>query len=83
MPAVSGGALTVDKKTGGDDEDDGHLDIHMPSPSYYPALSALGITILGAGLIYIPWGFIAVGIGGAMMLWGLFGWSLEPVTKEH
>ena len=55
----------------------------MPSPSYYPALSSLGMVILGAGLIYLPWGFIAVGIGAVVTIWGLFGWSLEPVTKEH
>jgi cytochrome c oxidase subunit 1 len=57
--------------------------IHMPSPSYYPALASLGIAITGGGLVYLPWGFIAIGIGTAVMLWGLFGWSLEPVTKEH
>ena len=84
MPAVTGAALTVDKATGGEGEgDDEHLDIHMPSPSYYPALSSLGMVILGAGLIYLPWGFIAVGIGAVVTIWGLFGWSLEPVTKEH
>ena len=55
----------------------------MPSPSYYPALASLGIAITGGGLVYLPWGFIAIGVGTVVMLWGLFGWSLEPVTKEH
>ncbi len=82
MPALAGGAVTVDKATGGGDEGE-HLDIHMPSPSYYPVLSSLGLVILGAGLIYLPWGFIAVGVGTAVTMWGLFGWSLEPITKEH
>jgi cytochrome c oxidase subunit 1 len=83
VPAIAGGALTVEKDTGGGDDGHGGEDIHMPSPSYYPALSAFGIFVIGAGLIYLPWGFIPVGIGVALAMWGLFGWSLEPVTKEH
>ena len=83
MPEVTGGTLTVDKETGDEDhDDDGHGDIHMPSPSYYPFVSALGIAILGYGLIYIPWGYIAVAVGGMVMVWGFFGWSLEPVTRD-
>jgi cytochrome c oxidase subunit 1 len=82
MPAVSGGAVAVDETaTGGDD--DGHHDIHMPSPSFYPALSSLGIVIIGFGVVYLPWGLIVAGIGAVVTMWGLFGWSLEPVTKEH
>ncbi|MBT8213420.1 MAG: cbb3-type cytochrome c oxidase subunit I, partial [Acidimicrobiia bacterium] len=81
MPPVSGGALAVDEKaTGGDD--DHHGEIHMPSPSYYPALTAVGMTTATFGLTYTPWGWIAVGIGGVITLLGLFGWAVEPVTKE-
>ena len=77
MPAVSGAEAAVD--TGGGAE---RGSIHMPSPSYYPALSAFGLIITGAGLVYIPWGFIAVGLGSLITVWGLFGWSLQPVAKE-
>jgi cytochrome c oxidase subunit 1 len=56
--------------------------IHMPSPSYYPALASLGLVILGYGLVYLSWGWIAVAVGALTALWGFFGWSLEPVTKE-
>ncbi len=68
-----------------DDEtaDDHHEEIHLPSPSYYPALSSLGIVILGYGLVYLSWGWIAVAMGGMVMLWGLFGWSLEPPTRDE
>ena len=90
MPAITGGTLTVDEggADGGDtvddhDGDDGHGDIHMPSPSYFPALTAFGLVVMGYGLIYLSWGWAAV-VGGVMItMWGLFGWSLEPVTKEE
>ena len=78
---VKGGALAVDRETGGDD--DGEPDIHMPTASFYPALSSFGIVVAGFGMVYLPWGWISVGVGLAITLWGLFGWSLEPVTKEH
>ena len=81
MPAVSGGAMAVEAETGGDDHDD-HGDIHMPDPSYYPALTSVGLAVLGAGMVYLPVGWIVVGIGAVISLWGLFGWSLEPVTRE-
>ncbi len=81
MPAVSGGTLL---ETGGPgDEDEHHEEIHMPSPSFYPALSSLGLVITGYGLIYLSWGWAAIAVGGMITLWGLFGWSLEPITREH
>ena len=83
MPAVTGAALVVEAETGGDDHGDDPDAIHMPSPSYYPALSALGLAILGGGMVYLPIGWIFVGVGGLVMLLGFFGWSLEPVTREH
>jgi cytochrome c oxidase subunit I len=61
-------------------------DIHLPSPSYYPALAALGMLTVVVGLVYVPWGLVAVGGGLIVTLWGLFGWSLEPLTRgegEH
>jgi cytochrome c oxidase subunit 1 len=49
--------------------------IHMPNNSYWPIVSALGITLLQAGIIF---GF-AVGVPGLIiMLIGLFAWSFEP-----
>jgi cytochrome c oxidase subunit 1 len=83
MEPVSGAAITVDKETGGGDEGGIPEGIHMPSPSFYPALSSLGIVTTGYGFIYLPWGWLVVGVGMVITLWGLFGWSLEPVTKEH
>ena len=83
MPAVSGGAIAVDETATGGDGDDHHEDMHMPSPSYYPALASLGLVVTGFGVVYLPWGLIAAGVGVAISMWGFFGWSLEPVTREH
>jgi len=32
--------------------------------------------------VYYPVGLIAVGVGVLIALWGLFGWSLEPITRS-
>ncbi|MEA2002911.1 MAG: cytochrome c oxidase subunit I [Actinomycetota bacterium] len=82
MDEVTGGALTVDKETGGDDHGGEHDDFHMPSPSYYPFVSAFGLVTMGYGFVYLPVGWVVVAFGGLITMWGLFGWSLEPVTKE-
>lgn len=58
------------------DDDHGH-GIHLPDMSYYPFILALGITIVGAGLMTI---IPVVIIGVVVLLWGLIGWSMEPVN---
>ncbi len=58
--------------------------IHMPSPSFYPIVSAIGIAILGAGLVFIssgPIGIAILAVGAVIALWGLVGWAAEPVTR--
>jgi cytochrome c oxidase subunit 1 len=58
--------------------------IHMPSPSYYPIVSAAGIAVIGAGLVFIssgPIGFAVLTVGAITALWGLVGWAAEPVTR--
>jgi cytochrome c oxidase subunit 1 len=57
-------------------------EMHMPSPSYFPFVSAFGIGVIGYGLVYYPLGLIAVAAGVLITLWGLFGWSLEPITRS-
>jgi cytochrome c oxidase subunit I len=53
--------------------------IHLPNPSFWPLVTALGITAMMAGLMLIhhlgPWGIIA---GGAILLFGVFNWAFEP-----
>ncbi|MEX1207651.1 MAG: cytochrome c oxidase subunit I [Acidimicrobiia bacterium] len=57
-------------------------DIHMPSPSYYPALSGFGMFIALIGFVYLPVGLVAVAAGLMVTMWGLFGWAMEPLTRE-
>jgi len=54
--------------------------IHMPSPSYYPVIAALGLPILGYGILYSP---ILVVDGALITLAGLFGWALEPSAEPE
>ncbi len=66
----------------GHSQDHGH-GIHLPSPSYFPALSAIGLPVMAYGVIYadyvVTWPLI---IGGALiLLLGLFGWVLEPSAE--
>jgi cytochrome c oxidase subunit 1 len=63
----------------GDGHGDGH-GIHMPSPSYFPALASIGFPLLGFGAIYHwIWG----AIGAVIILAGVFGWASEPLAEEE
>ncbi|MBF16282.1 MAG: cytochrome c oxidase subunit I [SAR202 cluster bacterium] len=55
-------------------------EIHLPDMSYYPFILGVGIAILGAGFlsnIYI------IAISVPIMIWGMLGWSMEPVNDPH
>jgi cytochrome c oxidase subunit I len=54
--------------------------IHMPSPSYFPALAACGLPLMGYGVIFNP--LLIVG-GGLVSLLAFFGWVLEPGAAEE
>jgi hypothetical protein len=56
---------------------DGH-GIHMPSPSYMPALTAVGFPFVGFGAIY-GWWWGAIGV--LFLLAGVFGWGSEPLSE--
>jgi cytochrome c oxidase subunit 1 len=60
--------------------------IHMPSPSYWPIITAFGTLVLAAGfLIEFPWPYIKYPvpfIGGIIAFIGVVGWSLEPAAPE-
>ena len=61
-------------------EGDGH-GIHLPSPSYFPMVAALGMPIMGYALIFksLPTALIGV----VVLLAGFYGWILEPSADEH
>jgi cytochrome c oxidase subunit I len=68
---------------GHDEVEHGHS-IHLPSPSYFPVLAAIGFPIMGYGVIYndfsASWPLI---VGGAILsLLSFFGWVLEPSLEE-
>jgi cytochrome c oxidase subunit 1 len=54
--------------------------IHMPSPSYWPLVLALGLPIVGFGIIYNH--IIAI-VGAAWIVFAAFGWALEPATADE
>ncbi|HEY6567126.1 MAG TPA: cytochrome c oxidase subunit I [Actinomycetota bacterium] len=59
--------------------DEGHDDaghgIHLPSPSYWPLVSAIGLPTIGYGILYSWW---LVGAGALIVLIGFYGWAMEP-----
>jgi len=80
-PVVAGGGH--DDLVPGDEQAGGHGSghgIHMPSPSYFPLVSALGLPILSYGILYSP---ILVIDGVLLLLAGLFGWALEPSAEPE
>jgi cytochrome c oxidase subunit 1 len=53
--------------------------IHLPSPSYWPFVAALGLPTMAYGVIYSWW---VVGLGVVITLVGFYGWALEPSVAE-
>jgi cytochrome c oxidase subunit I len=48
---------------------------HLPSPSYWPLVLALGLPFIGWGLLYSYW---LCAFGGLLVVVAIYGWSLEP-----
>ena len=58
-------------------EHDHHGAIHMPDPSYWPLIAAIGIFIAGFGILFT---MALVPVGLFIVLVSVYGWSLEPVN---
>jgi cytochrome c oxidase subunit 1 len=64
--------------------EEGH--IHLPNPSYYPLLVALGLFLVPFGIVlnnpHIQLGFFGIpivsAIGFFLMVTSIYGWSFEP-----
>ena len=54
---------------------DDHHGIHLPSPSYYPLILALGIPVIGYGAVFHNF---VLGAGILIVLFGMYAWGLEP-----
>jgi cytochrome c oxidase subunit 1 len=53
--------------------------IHLPSPSFWPLLTSVGLPIMAYGVIYNWW---LLGAGAVVLLFGVYGWALEPSVAE-
>jgi cytochrome c oxidase subunit 1 len=54
--------------------------IHLPGPSYFPIVAALGIPATAYGVVYNQ--PIVIALGLLLTTCGLFGWVLEPAEEE-
>ena len=56
--------------------------IHLPQPSYWPMVSAIGLFISAYGVVFndliVPWGLATIGLVIGFI--GVYAWSLEPVN---
>ncbi|HEX3394028.1 MAG TPA: cytochrome c oxidase subunit I [Acidimicrobiales bacterium] len=77
--ARDGDGDSHDGDAGGHEEHEPH--VHMPSPSYWPAFSSIGLAVISYGMIYRVW-VVAI-LGGLWVLGGLYAWSLEPATAPE
>jgi cytochrome c oxidase subunit 1 len=62
---------------GGSHEPSRH--IHMPSPSYYPLILALGLPILGYAAVFQYVWLAPVGL--LLVLFGMYAWAVEPASE--
>ena len=53
---------------------------HMPSPSYWPIILAIGLPIIAYGIIFNR--LLAV-FGALVVMLGMFGWALEPSVADE
>jgi cytochrome c oxidase subunit 1 len=54
--------------------------IHLPSPSYWPVVAAIGLPMIAYGVLYSWW---LVGAGFLVALVGFYGWAMEPPVAEE
>jgi cytochrome c oxidase subunit 1 len=54
--------------------------VHLPSPSYWPIVLALGLPLIGYGLIFnLAWAVV----GALIMVVAIFGWAFEPPDDDE
>jgi cytochrome c oxidase subunit 1 len=70
----------VDTEEQASSSDDGH-GIHMPSPSYWPLVFALGLPVIGYGFVFKNWWLVA--LGAVIGFFGISAWAIEPSTAPE
>ncbi|MCZ6538789.1 MAG: hypothetical protein O6922_03060, partial [Chloroflexi bacterium] len=58
----------------------GHSKVHLPDKSYYPFILAFGFAIFG--IAFVTDGLVLFA-GAPFFIWGLLGWSMEPVNDPE
>ena len=71
IPRLAGDAVRTARRHGGHG-------IHMPSPSYFPFVMALGLPIIGYGAVFKTFWLLIP--GAIVVLFGMYAWSIEPAT---
>ena len=56
--------------------DGSNTNVHLPSPSYWPLVTAMGLPVIAYGLIYNLWLCVVGGLFA--VLGGIYGWIFEP-----
>jgi cytochrome c oxidase subunit 1 len=51
-------------------------DVHLPAPSFWPLVVAVGLPVIGYGIIFNLWLCV---LGGLLTAGGLYSWAMEPV----
>jgi cytochrome c oxidase subunit I len=51
--------------------------VHLPSPSYWPLVLAMGFPLIGYGVIFNLWWCVP---GVLLFIAGVYGWVMEPST---
>jgi cytochrome c oxidase subunit 1 len=80
VPAQAGAANGHADGHDGSDRHGGAGSIHLPSPSYWPLVAALGMPLIGYGVLFSWW---LVGIGVVLALTGFYGWAMEPSVSPE
>jgi len=102
LPASAVGRETAGGSDGhGDGHSDGHAEggaegeeraeaeratPHLPTPSYYPLLAAIGLPIMGYGMVFgrdHGQYYLFTVLGALVLLTGLYAWGLEPSTEPE
>jgi cytochrome c oxidase subunit 1 len=63
-------------------DEEAHADahMHMPSPSYWPLVLAVGLPIVAAGLIF---NYVISVVGALFVIVGAYGWAQEPAVADQ
>ncbi|HXG41920.1 MAG TPA: cytochrome c oxidase subunit I [Dehalococcoidia bacterium] len=72
IPVVAGGAHQ-------EHEEEHAQHIHMPSPSFFPLIAAMGFPIIAYGFVLADYALVAA--GAVVLLFGIYGWALEPASE--